>query len=196
MTGMRWRAAAVAAGIAVSAAAPILAATAPPVETAKADAPPPASPPPGSPSPDYATKANYLVRLAPFITWPATAFAAATAPVTICVVGDDPFQAAIDDAVRGQSVAGRALAVRRLPAPDAGCHLMFARAATALPAPAAEAPILTVTDDGSGAGRAMIRFITRNGKVRFIIDAAALNASGLTASSKLLGLAVAADGDP
>ena len=39
---------------------------------------------------EYAVKAAYLTKFIPFITWPDGALPSPTAPVTICVAGDDP----------------------------------------------------------------------------------------------------------
>jgi branched-chain amino acid transport system ATP-binding protein len=42
-------------------------------------------------SAEYAVKAAYLAKFIPFITWPDSAFSSPAAPVTICVLGEDPF---------------------------------------------------------------------------------------------------------
>lgn len=138
---------------------------------------------------EYAVKANFLVRFVPFVTWPATAFVAANAPFVICIVGEDPFGSAIDEAARGRTIGPRAIVVRRTASVDAGCHLLYARKpAVLVPAPVAAA--LTVCDNRCEGARAMIRFAVRNGRVRFVIDPVAVQAGGLTISSKLLGLAL------
>ena len=40
---------------------------------------------------EYSVKANYLVRFAAFVDWPAQAFADSRSPVVLCVAGRDPF---------------------------------------------------------------------------------------------------------
>jgi hypothetical protein len=49
---------------------------------------------------------------------------------------------------------------------------------------------LTVTDQASGSSGGIIQFILQDGRVRFAIDAAAAQASGVPISSKLLALAL------
>ena len=49
---------------------------------------------------EYSVKANYLVRFAAFVDWPARAFASSQAPVVICVAGRDPFSGALERAAR------------------------------------------------------------------------------------------------
>ena len=67
---------------------------------------------------EYEIKAAYLVKFAPFIEWPDTAFSSAGAPLTICVVGPDPFGALLDRAAAGVRDGDRPVIIRRLVAPD------------------------------------------------------------------------------
>lgn len=144
---------------------------------------------------ETAVKATYLYKLAPFVEWPATAFEGPGAPLSICVVGEDPFGSVLDRAVAGQRVGARAILVHRLPLIHAreGCEIMYlggSRAqsvAQALKIVRGE-PVLTVTD-GSGA-RGIVDFVLTQGRVRFRIDEQEASDSGLRISSKLLGLAV------
>ncbi|WP_340644413.1 YfiR family protein [Phenylobacterium sp.] len=141
-------------------------------------------------------KATYLYKFVPFVEWPSTAFASSTQPVVLCVLRGDPFGAVLDQAVRGQKIGVRAIAVRRLARTEkaTGCHVLYL---TAPHAPAAVealhsargAPVLTVTDGASGSG-GIVRFVLRDNRVRFTIDPAAAAANGLTISSKLLTLAL------
>ena len=50
-------------------------------------------------------------------------------------------------------------------------------------------PVLTVSDQGLRSPGAVIRFVLRQGRVRFAIDELAARSSGLMISSKLLNLA-------
>lgn len=147
---------------------------------------------------EYAVKANYLYKFAPFVRWPPASMARG-APFTICLIGETGFGAVLDRAVRGQAVDGHAIAVRRVSSAAGlgNCQILFvgrtAQSAAILRAAAAY-PILTVTDHERGAGGGMIDFILQRGRVRFAIDDAAARASGLQISSKLLGLALAVNG--
>lgn len=147
------------------------------------------------PSLEEAVKASYIFKFAPFIEWPSSAFASG-APFTICMTGQDPFGAVMDDVVRGQKIRGRPILLRRLAsaAPVTGCHIVFMGrpapgiAAGALPA----GPILTISDAGNGAPGGMIQFVMQGSRVRFQIDDATARANGIVVSSKLLNLSLAA----
>ena len=144
---------------------------------------------------EAAVKANYLYKFTPFVTWPPAAFASATSPFNLCVLGADPFGEALDAAVRGQQVAGHPVVVRRFGRPEGllACHLVYDGAARGQGDPlqsVAHRPVLTVTEDGPGAPAGVIRFVPFQGRVRFAVDAAAAQNAGLTISSKLLALAV------
>jgi len=141
---------------------------------------------------EYAVKASYLYKFAPFVQWPSTAFETPTAPLSICIAGSDPFGPALAEAVRGQRVNGHPIMVRHVEAvrPGLACQILFVGgedAGQTLQAVAHE-PVLTVTDH-SGAG-GMIQFVMVAGRVRFSINQAAAQNSGIAISSKLLGLAV------
>ena len=145
---------------------------------------------------EYAVKASYLSKFVSFIEWPAGAFASPGSSLNICVVGDDPFDGALDQAVIGRHIDGRPAAVRRLKriGPGSGCHVLFVSGsrgqsiAEALHAVQGE-PVLTVVDRGPSATGAVIQFEMVDNRVRFDIDVAAANANRIAISSKLLSLA-------
>lgn len=145
--------------------------------------------------PEEAMKAAYIPKFIPFITWPDTAFTMPDAPVTICVVGADPFGGKLEQAARELKSGDRAIAVRYLPALDASasCQLVFlGRTEEAMAEEALEAlkdkPVVTVTDAGLKA-HGMISFVNGGNGVRFDIDDAAAAQGGVVISSKLLNLA-------
>jgi hypothetical protein len=148
---------------------------------------------------EQAVKASFLFKFAPFVSWPAAAQPPQGGPFNICLRGEDPFGATLDEVVRGQRISGRSVSVRRLGDGGnlGGCQMLFAgRSAATSYAPFAEIdgqPILTVSDQKSGVDGAMIQFVMQNGRVRFQIDSTAARANGLTISSKLLGMAVSVD---
>ncbi len=143
---------------------------------------------------ETAVKATYLYKFAPFVDWPATAFASSASPFNICVLGADPFGAALDTAVSGQRLDAHPVTVVRLQKLDAGsrCHILYLGAGRAQAQQDAIGsvrgkPVLTVSDQ-AGAG-AIIRFVIKDNRVRFDIDNAAAAANGVTISSRLLALA-------
>ena len=158
-----------------------------------------ALPPAGAQTPlEIAVKATDLYKFAAFVEWPSSAFAGPTEPAVLCVAGDDPFGAVLDQAVRGQRIGTRPIAVMRLDHVERGapCQILFAAPSRRQsPAEALDRvrglPVLTVTDEaGDPAARGMIDFVLKEGRVRFRIDPRAAERSGLIVSSKLLGLAV------
>jgi hypothetical protein len=161
--------------------------------TPPAAAPPAATPPPADP----AVKAAYLTKFAPFVVWPAAAFGSPTAPLVLCVQGDDPFGPALDRMTEGQHVGDRALVVRRVARIDAdsGCQIAYLAGSSAQSADAAlkaveGRPVLTVTDaNGPGGQRGIVHLVSTNGRLRFAIDSGRAAQCGLTISSKLLALA-------
>ncbi len=153
-----------------------------------------------SPRPlEQAVKASFLFKFAPFVEWPDNAIGTGGKPFTICLSGEDPFGATLDEVVRGQRISGRPVNVRRLgdSGSAAGCQMLFAgRSAVAGYMPFAEIagqPVLTVSDQKSGVAGSMIVFVMQGGRVRFQIDDSAARAHGLVINSKLLGLALSVE---
>lgn len=153
---------------------------------------------------EYEIKAAFLFNFTRFVTWPATAFAAIDAPFVICVLGPDPFGAALDRTVAGEAVDGHALRTRRIPSPQdaADCQLVFAAAgrpngSADVIATLAERPVLTVGDEEAFAvlgGMVGFRFDQRT--VRLTVNPPALKRAGLSMSSQVLRLARLVPGEP
>lgn len=144
---------------------------------------------------EYAVKANYLYKFAPFVEWPPHAFSNATSPFNLCVLGEAPFGRALEEATQNERVGDRPIIVHRLTtvASASSCHVLYVgRSKVAKDALAAlrGKPVLTVTDSDHGGRGGVVHFVLQHGRVRFAIDAAAARTQGLAISSKLLGLAV------
>jgi len=147
--------------------------------------------------PSYRIKAVFLYNFAQFVTWPESAFADAQAPFVIGVLGADPFGAALDETVQGESIGGRRLEVRRYRSAVEviGCQILFISSSEAgrldeILKTLAGRPVLTVGESQDFANKGgMIRFVTTQNKIRFRINVAAAERSGLVISSKLLRLA-------
>jgi hypothetical protein len=147
---------------------------------------------------EYAVKATYIYKFGPFVEWPDSSFAG-PAGFEICIVGADPFGMLLDDAVRGEQIRGRPIAIRRLAEirPGSGCHVVFAGGSPTqsvrdiLKAVAGE-PVLTVTDSAlSREEKGIVHFVVHDDRVRFEIDDRAAADNGLLISSKVLSLALA-----
>jgi hypothetical protein len=144
-----------------------------------------------------AVKAAFLAKFAAYVDWPARLRLAPTAPMTLCILGDDPFGRSIDDRVKGEQVGRHPLVVKRLPSAAGAEECQIAYVAGNAPRGTPETlralqgkPVLTVTDDRAGATRGMIHFVVDGGRVRFLIDEAAAQSAGLTLNARLLAIAL------
>jgi hypothetical protein len=146
---------------------------------------------------EYEVKAAFLYKFAKFVEWPEDAPVADRPAVVIGVLGVDPFGEALDAAVRGKTVNGRALSVRRFAELRdlEPCQILFVSASEGRRLPEiltrlGGSPVLTVgepetfTRDGG-----IVRLVTEDNKVRFEINVDAAEHAGLRISSKLLALA-------
>jgi len=146
---------------------------------------------------EYTVKAAYLTKFVPFINWPEQALPPG-APVTICIVGEDPFGPALDKIAAAAGAGSRPLVIRRIATTDTAETQILARCQIAYagdPLTSLDVidalkgkPVVTVTDSGMRA-RGIISFVMRDNHVRFDIDDAAAERSGIHFSSKLLELA-------
>ena len=142
-------------------------------------------------------KAVFLYNFAKFVEWPPGGFPEPPAPVTLCVLGDDAVGESLEAVVKGETLNGRRLVVRRpRDAQQArDCHVLFVGPAekgripevlTALRGTS----VLTVGDGGDFLDHGgMIRFFLEQNRVRFDINLDAAERSHLSLSSKLLRLA-------
>lgn len=136
---------------------------------------------------EYAVKGAYLYKFGLYIEWPAGAFAAPASPLVLCVVGDDPFGAALDAAVNGEHVDSHPLQLRRLKSltRESGCHVAYLGGAEAPREPLRG--VLTVSEARGGG---VISFALKDNRVRFNVDDEAAARNGLLISSKLLNMAL------
>src|SRR5271154_3299339 len=76
---------------------------------------------------EYPLKAVFLFNFAQFTGWPTNAFDKPDSPLVIGVLGDDPFGAVLDDAVRDEIVNGRKFVVERYHRVEdiKTCHILF-----------------------------------------------------------------------
>ncbi len=162
----------------------------------------PALPPQPAISLEYAVKATYLYKLAPFVNWPPGTFNSPDAPFDICVVGPDPFDDFLEKAVSGHSFGTHPFRIQRMETIGSGDDCQIAFIGYVQPEKIREAlqalhgrPVLTVTDSRQAdfAG-SIVHFVVRRGHVRFEIDNAAATRNHLVISSKLLNLALAVKG--
>ncbi len=145
---------------------------------------------------EYQVKALFLYNFLNFIEYPADSSFKTSPAITVCIVGESPFEEAIEE-IRDETVRGKRLAIKFYRPDDEprGCHLLF------VPAPETRhigrllrsikgTGLLTVgdTEEATRQG-AVIGFFMERNKVRFAINLDNAKKSGLKISAKLLRLA-------
>ena len=148
---------------------------------------------------EYQVKAAYLLNFTRYVEWPAQSFDAPGAPLTICVLGRDPFGTVLDATVQGRTAHGRPVSIRRIRSDReaAACHLVFMSRETRrtqrdLPGTLRRLGILTVGESDEFAQHGgVIGFIIQDETVRFVVNAEARDRAGLRISSRMLSLAAA-----
>jgi hypothetical protein len=150
-----------------------------------------------TPTNEYQLKAVFLFNFVQFVQWPPAAFESPDAAIVIGILGNDPFEGALDDAVAGEMVRGRRIVVRRFTRVEDArtAHVLFVSAAERanvdrVLASLRSRPILTVSDSAGFARRGgTIAFYFDGAKLKFEINPAEAQRNGLQLSSQLLNLA-------
>jgi hypothetical protein len=144
---------------------------------------------------EFQVKAAYLYNFGKFVRWPESV--AAAPEFTICVLGVDPFDGALDQITDGQKIGGVPVIVKRIASAPAinGCRVLFINGADAgsmkiAVATAQKLSVLTVSDSPEFLQRGgMIQFVFAGDKVRFQVNLDTARASGLQLSAELLKVA-------
>ena len=146
---------------------------------------------------EYEVKAAFLYNFTKFVEWPSASGAPVFAVFNLCILGDDPFGSAIDQLVRGKTVYGRPLQVRRLKetAEARQCQIVFVRKgeetkAEKLVNTVHGLPILTVGEHHEfGRIGGMIYLAMKDNRVTIVINVPATEKAGLRVSAKLMSVA-------
>jgi len=145
---------------------------------------------------EYEIKAAYIYNFINYIDWPQNAFPATGGTITIGVVGQNQFSAALE-VLNGKQVKGRTVALKQITdIKDLDqCQIVFINASEKSHLPELlgklkDARVLTVSEiDGFAQQGGIINFISEHNKVRFEINPDAARQLGLNISSELLKLA-------
>jgi len=149
---------------------------------------------------EYLIKAAILYNLAKFATWPDSAFATADAPVQVCVLGRNPFGAALET-LRGKRVGSRKLSIAAFAGVEyaPACHVLFVSASeeqrvAEILSVVSNQPVLTVADIDRFATAGGIVGLTKvDDRSRLQVNVDAASQAGVRLSSKLLRLADTVD---
>jgi hypothetical protein len=152
-------------------------------------------PPVAAQSLEYPVKAAFLLNFTKFIEWQATVFAQPDAPLSICILGDDPFGNTLDKTVTGEVVNGHRVVVQRLTRPPVAksCQILFISGPEKdihnIVAEVGPGTLTVGEGENFVHDGGMIAFVIENRRVRFDINQAAAANAGLKLSSQLLKVA-------
>jgi hypothetical protein len=145
-------------------------------------------------------EAAYLYNFAKFVTWPPTK----SNSLNVCILGNDPFGATLDQIVAGEAIDGRHFAVLRLADEHSvqSCAILFLGKSESSHldrdlAAVAKLPILTVSDiPGFMESGGTIQFVLLENRVRFAVNLNPARKCGIVLSSQLLKVATKVVGNP
>lgn len=147
-------------------------------------------------SKEYQIKAAFLFNFMQFVEWPPTVFKDANDPFRIGVLGQDPFNAALEDTVQGETISNHKIIVEHAMQVDdlKNCQLIFIsksekKHVTEILSALDDKPVLTVSEiEGFAERGGGINFYLEGNKVRFEVNPDAARHDGLKVSSQLLSL--------
>jgi hypothetical protein len=146
---------------------------------------------------EYQVKAAFLYNFAKFVEWPPGSFSDGSAPLRICVLGQDPFGQELRDITQEKTVNGRKLQVDQVVDLQLAraCHILFISSSekaqlTRIFESLRGTDALTVGDvKGFVQQGGMINFVLENARVQFEVNRKAAEQAELKISSKLLSVA-------
>lgn len=150
---------------------------------------------------EYGVKAAYLYNFTQFVQWP-DGDLGDKSPLVIGIVGDDPFGAALDNAVQGKSAGDHALKVKRfgdfaqgLGPKLARCQVLFISYSEKdqvkeILQSLGGAAVLTVSEiEGFPVKGGVIQFDQEGQRITITLNQSAAKKAGLSVSSQLLQVA-------
>ena len=146
---------------------------------------------------EYQVKATYLYNFGRFVQWPASSVAANGNSFSICVIGQDPFGAALDTILSGEIIDGKAVVAKRIAKPEdaVNCRVLYISTSEdsrlkGVLAAVDKAGVLTVSDIPQFSQRGgIIQFVMAGNKIRFEVNLTSAQDAGLILSSDLLKVA-------
>lgn len=145
---------------------------------------------------EYKLKLAFLYNFTLFVEWPPEAFQDPDAPLTVCVVGENPFRGELEQSLRGRRAGRHPIELKKLMPEDnpKACHLIFIRASEKRAAEKVLTDLngsstLTVGETKGFTQRGgVINLVQEDNKLGIEINVDAADRSRLRISSKLLAL--------
>jgi hypothetical protein len=148
---------------------------------------------------EYEIKAAFIYRLTQFMEWPTNRFESSKEPILLCIAGKDPFGQAIDTVLKDQKIGERDIHIKRMETAGSSthtnCHLLFLGASLGTEAEKIVTnlqphAILTIGEEEDFTRKGgHIRLYLQENKLRFEVNIAALERSGLKLHSQVMKLA-------
>ncbi len=146
---------------------------------------------------EYEVKAAFLFQFALYVEWPASSFSDAQTPITIGLLGKNPFDDFLRKAIEGKTVNRRKLVIKHCADLDEArqCHLLFISSSEKKSLPRIlkglrNASVLTVGDVEDFASQGgIINLVVIEKTVRFEVNPSVAERAGLKISSQVLELA-------
>ena len=154
--------------------------------------------------PEYDVKAAYLFNFGKFVRFTPPDANGDRQNFDICIVGEDPLGATLDDLTQNEQLDGKPVRVLRLKTATEArqCAIAYisasegSRVRNDLDALRGQ-PVLTVSDsDRFIQNGGMIQFVTQQSHVRFAVNLDAVRNARLSLSSELLRVAISVTGKP
>lgn len=147
--------------------------------------------------PEYVVKAGFLFNFAKYVEWPADSFEKPDSPISIGIVGADPFGEDLDKTLRNKTVKERGFIIRRYAeASDIKpCHILFiprtenGRLAEILKKTDSWAALTVGEDEGFIKGGGIVNILIEKEKPRLEVNPEAAEKAHLTINAKFLKVA-------
>lgn len=145
---------------------------------------------------EYKLKAAFMLNFSKFTTWPKDSFSEPGQTFDFCIVGKNPFGTALDG-LESKKTGGRAVRLHYATsiAEVQSCHVMFISKSEQnnlgqLKQKIGQQPIITVSDINEFSHQGGIfEFITKAGRLSFIVNNQQATQNGLQINASLLSLA-------
>ena len=145
---------------------------------------------------EYQLKAVFLYNFTQFVEWPTHSFTSDQAPMVIGILGTDPFGSYLEETVAGENINGHPLRVQRYSTVEeiGSCQILFINVADKnkreqIIVKLKGRNILTVSDAPDFLLQGgMIRFFTKQDKIKLQVNLEETKTANLVISSKLLRL--------
>jgi uncharacterized protein DUF4154 len=146
---------------------------------------------------EYPLKLVFLFNFTKYVEWPSDVYKNPGDPLSICIVGDDPFAPDLEEALRARKVGGHPVEVRQVKPGDMlrACHIVFipatanARARDIVKELNGTSTLTVGETEGFAALGGIMNFKVEANRLRFEVNSVAAKNARLKISSRLLSIA-------